>query len=392
MKIILAGGGSGGHITPLLAVADSLRSSQQDLKIIHIGQRGEQLDSVMRHHSIDESVGITAGKFRRYNGESFVSHLLDIKTIVLNARDLLRFVRGTVQAWRLLGRVKPDAILLKGGYVCVPVGFAARLRRIPYMTHDSDAIPGLANRITAGAAQYNAVAMPVGGYPYETTKVVQTGIPIRPEFQPVTASVRNTSKKELGYKSTDKLLFVVGGGLGARNVNIAVSEIAQKALEAHTSLHVVQITGKTLYDETKALYASMPIALQSRVHLIDFTTDLYKYSAAADVVIARAGATNLAEFAIQKKPTILIPNPVLTGGQQLHNAEIVRAANAAIIVDEGDVDALEQSVHHMFSLSDVDRQMYGSSLSGVMPIHAAAQIISDMLIAIGSGTAYERTS
>jgi len=381
---MLVGGGSGGHLTPLLAVADALRHSLPAATIIHVGQLGEQLDDVMQHSSIDESIGITAGKFRRYNGESFLRQLLDVRTVALNIRDGFRFLRGTIQSWRLLGKTRPDAILLKGGFVCVPVGLAARLRKIPYMTHDSDAIPGLANRITSGSARYNAVAMPVDGYPYAADKVLQTGIPIRPEFAVVTTTDMSMYKKELGLAPKSEMLFVVGGGLGARNVNQSVVTIAQSLLTTRPHLHIVQITGKTLYGETTEMYAKLPDELRSRVQLIDFTTEIYKYSAAADVVISRAGATNIAELAVQQKPTILIPNPLLTGGQQLHNAGLVRKASACLIVEEGDSQALLEAVHTIFAMTKTERAEMGKSLASVLPNRHAAHTIADILASLAN--------
>lgn len=388
MKILLVGGGSGGHLTPLLAVATELKKNNASCQVIHVGQVGEALDEVMQHESVDESIGIQAGKFRRYHGESFLSHLFDLKTVILNIRDLFRFLHGTIQAYRLLGRQKPDAILLKGGYVCVPVGFAARLRKIPYATHDSDAIPGLANRLTAKHAAYNAVAMPADGYLYDQAKTIQTGIPIREEFVPVTTAIKNAAKKQLGYKPTDKLLFVVGGGLGARNVNEAIASIAQSLLRTYPQLQIVHLTGKSLYTETQKLYSYLEPSEQGRVKLVDFTTELYLYSAASDVAITRAGATNLAEFAAQTKPIIIVPNPVLTGGQQLHNAKIIAEAKAALIVEENDSVGLKNAVDTYMSMSDLDRSIYGSALHNVFPQHGAAKMIAELLVAIANKTLF----
>lgn len=342
---MLVGGGSGGHLTPLIAVADALKRQSPAARIVYVGQKGESLQAVVEHPAIDDHAAISAGKFRRYHGESLLRHMLDVKTVALNVRDFFKFLVGLGQAWRLLGRLRPDVIFLKGGFVCVPVGFAARLRGIPYITHDSDAIPGLANRLTAGHARYNTTAMSPQLYPYDASKTVQVGIPLQPEFTKVSATELKQAKLSLGYKETDQVLFCVGGGLGARSINESLAHASAQLLNDYDNLYIIQITGKKLFDETKQLYSKvLPESLVARVKLIDFTTELYKFSAAADVVLTRAGATNIAEFAAQAKACVVVPAPHLTGGQQLHNAAALRKAEAAIIVDEDKLDSLAATI------------------------------------------------
>lgn len=346
MTVMLVGGGSGGHLTPLIAVGDALKAIDSSTHVIQVGQRGESLQEVVDHNGIDETLAIAAGKFRRYHGESFVSHLFDFKTLTLNIRDFFRFLRGTVQAWRMLGRHKPDVIFLKGGFVCVPVGLAARLRKIPYVTHDSDAIPGLANKITAKNAVFNLVAMDPENYPYSREKTKQVGIPIQPEFQHVSAKEMKVAKKALKVPDNSEVIVSVGGGLGAQNLNHALTA-ASSSLLAPAHRYIIHLSGKALYEETNQLYEkylSNDTEKLERVLVIDFSTDLYMLTAAADIVIARAGATNIAELAQQGKATLLVPNPVLTGGQQLHNAEALKKLDAAEIIHEEDIDQLGKTV------------------------------------------------
>jgi UDP-N-acetylglucosamine--N-acetylmuramyl-(pentapeptide) pyrophosphoryl-undecaprenol N-acetylglucosamine transferase len=361
-SILLVGGGSGGHLTPLLAVAEALKRQDNSLIVVHIGQKGEALDDVLSNSAVDNHFAITAGKFRRYHGESLVSHLLDIKTLLLNVRDLFRFIIGTIHAWFLLGKIKPSSILLKGGFVCVPVGLAARLRHIPYITHDSDAVPGLANKITSKHAVYNTTAMPSEIYPYDQAKTIQVGIPLRSEFKRVSEADRDNSKKGLGLGVSTKVLLSVGGGLGAQKVNNAVVKASKKLL-ANNDLFIIHLTGKKLFNETQIAYeVQLNQEEQSSIKLIDFTTEIAKYSAAADVIITRGGATNIAEFAQQAKACIVIPNPVLTGGQQIHNAKVLADNNAAIIVDETELDTLSSRVQELLDSTETARKNLGLKL------------------------------
>ncbi len=359
---MLVGGGSGGHLTPLLAVAEALKRQDESINIIHVGQKGEALDDVLATSAVDHHFAISAGKFRRYHSESFLSHLLDVKTLLLNVRDLFRFMIGTVQAWFILGRVRPNSILLKGGFVCVPVGLAARLRRIPYITHDSDAVPGLANRLTAKNAVYNTTAMPSQIYPYPQSKTIQVGIPLRSEFKLVSDSDKKEAKNALGIDNETQVLLSVGGGLGAQKVNQAMVKASKKLL-SNNNLFIIHLTGKKLFNETQIAYeVQLNTEEIAKVKLIDFTTELAKYSTAADVVVTRAGATNIAEFAHQAKACIVIPNPVLTGGQQVHNAKVLVDNQAAIVVNETELEKLESKVQELLNLSTVDRQKLGSKL------------------------------
>lgn len=338
MKVILTGGGSGGHITPLLAVASELKQQTTDVKIIYIGQKGDKLGDIpARDKYIDETYAVRAGKFRRYHGEGW-KQLLDVPTFLKNFRDVFYVLIGIFQSRALLKRIKPDIIFIKGGFVGVPVGLAAAQLTIPYITHDSDAIPGLANKLISRWAKIHTVALPVDGYPYPADRCVTTGIPLRAEFQPVDDTVTKRFRSDLGYAEKDKILFIIGGGLGAQNINHAVVEAVPHLLREFPELKVIHATGRSKDDEVMAEYQKVlsPIE-QGRLKVVDYIADVYRYSGAADVIITRAGATNLAEFALQGKACIVIPSPFLAGGHQLKNAQYLSEHQAAAVLSEFDL-------------------------------------------------------
>ncbi len=381
MKIVVAGGGSGGHLTPLLAVATSIKKIDEEIQVIHIGQRGDILQSLTDHKSIDSSHTIIAGKFRRYYGESLLQHFTDFKTIALNIRDFFRFIKGTYQAWRLLGNIKPDAIFLKGGFVCVPVGYAAKFRKIPYITHDSDAVPGLANRLTAKNATFNTTALNSSLYPYPQTKTIQVGIPIQDEYKLVSDAEKAKAKDSLGYPEDCSLVFSVGGGLGAKKLNKALINASNELLE-NPNNYIIHISGKSHYKDTVEIYkdALRESSKLQRVKVLDFTNELYKFSEAADVVITRAGATNIAEFAAQGKPCVVVPAPHLTGGQQLHNANILVANKAAIVLQESELPSLAGVVRSLLN----DRKLASSYAKSIhqFAVEDSADKIAKILIDI----------
>ncbi len=338
--IVLAGGGSGGHITPLLAVAAEIRHQLPKARIVYIGQTGDALGDIpAKDSNIDESFTVRAGKFRRYHGEGW-RQLLDIPTLLKNARDFFYVLNGLQQSRRLLKRLQPDTVFIKGGFVGVPVGLASANLGVPYITHDSDTIPGLANRIIARWASWHAVALPAEVYAYPKLKTITTGIPLQKDFAHVTDSLQKRYKTDLKLPLKSRLLFIIGGGLGSQTVNQAIVEAVPHLLHEWKDLYIVHGTGRANKDEVKHAYAAqLGSAEQARVQVFGYVADVYRYSGAADVVITRAGATNLAEFATQGKACIVIPSPFLTGGHQLKNASYLAEQHAALVLTEAELTA-----------------------------------------------------
>ena len=333
--IVLTGAGSGGHITPILAVAGELKRQRPDIRLIYIGQRGDKLGDIPAEHpAIDQVFTVRAGKLRRYHGEG-LRQLLDLPTTLKNIRDSFYVVIGTYQSWQLLRRLRPDVIFIKGGFVGVPVGQAAARLHLPYVTHDSDAVPGLANRIIGRWADRHAVALPPQLYNYPADKTVMTGIPLQPEFKPVDAKLKRRYRSDLKLPAEAKVLFVIGGGLGSQRINEAVASAVPHLLGEFNDLYVLHSAGRNNEADIQAAYqAKLSPAEQDRVRVQGFIDDVYRYSGAADIVVTRAGATNLAEFALQGKACIVIPSPFLAGGHQLKNAHYLADQRAAVVLDE----------------------------------------------------------
>lgn len=335
-EIIVTGGGSGGHIIPTLAVSTELKALDANIKIRYVIDRNSPYESmVQEHQSIDVISRVFAGKFRRYHGVSTFGHLTDIKTMLKNARDLVYFAIGLMQSILLLLMHRPSVIFVKGGFVGVPIGLAAALLRVPYVTHDSDTVPGLANRIIAKWAKIHAVGMPANNYSYPKDKTIEVGIPIAEEhYKPVDYTQQQAFKKELGIPQDALVVCVVGGGGGARVIDELVERISEDLLHKVPQLHIIHLFGKLNEHRISEFYENIPPAMRIRVHTVGFTAELYKYSGAADIIITRAGATNMTEFAMQTKVCIIIPAAHLTGGHQTKNAQMYEAANAAVVIDE----------------------------------------------------------
>lgn len=378
MTIILTGGGSGGHITPILAVAAELKRLNPQAKLIYIGQTGDSLGDIPAHDpNIDQVFTVRAGKFRRFHGEG-LKQLADIPTMMKNVRDVLFVVIGTYQSWRLMRRIKPGIVFSRGGFVSVPVAVGARLCRVPYITHDSDLTPSLANRLIARGAALHAVSFAKELYPYPADKTVTTGIPLNKNFKPVTQEIQKKYKSQLHIPETSKLVFVIGGGLGSQDVNSAVADIVPHLLQDFPDLYIVQAAGRNNDVELQDKYNSVVSeAERKRLQVHSFIHDVYRYSGAADIVVTRAGATNLAEFAMQGKACIVIPSSFLAGGHQLKNAEYLAEQGAALIIktDEliADPNRLAQSLTDLLK-DPTRRKRLGTELAKLAQPNAANQI------------------
>lgn len=333
-----------------------------------------------RYQVFDGVYYVTAGKFRRYHGESILAQVIDIRTWLLNIRDFFRVLSGIVSARRYLKKIKPLVVFSKGSFVAVPVGIAARLLNIPIVTHDSDAVPGLANRIVGRWAVAHATGMPTEHYKYSRETVHYVGVPVDERVKPMSKHLQVDYKKQIGVQPSDCVLLVGGAGLGARNLNNLTLQIAPKLLRELANLHIVHITGATHQAEVATKYESLlSPSEQQRVKVIGFTDNFYIYTGAADLIFTRAGATTIAELAAQHKACILMPAPHLPGGHQLKNAQILKKIGA-VEVASNDIQG-EQLFKTVISLlqDHQKRETLAENLGKVAQPEAASKLAELLL-------------
>lgn len=300
-------------------------------------------------HTFDEHLRvdtIASGKFRRYHHLTVVQHLLWPSLVARNLADALKVLGGVLQSIGKLVLWRPDIIFMKGGYVCLPVGVAAHLLRIPFVIHDSDAHPGLTNRVLSRWAKRIGTGAPLDYYPYPKGRAAYVGIPISEAFTPFTKSQQRDAKRQWGVDPERPLLVVTGGGLGAKRLNDTVLIAAHKLQQI---VSVVLVAGAGQYDELRALHPTDTSSFQ----IYPFITNMPSLLGAADIVATRAGATTILELAALAKPTILIPNAALTGGHQLKNAAVYGEAQAVMVLDESEMsdapDTLVKAVRHFLA-------------------------------------------
>lgn len=301
----------------------------------------------MEHAGVPVAVRtIMAGKLRRYHGVSIWRQLFDVPTVLRNIIDIFKFVAGFIQSLWLILSFRPQVVFAKGGYVCLPVGLAAYACRVPLMIHDSDARPGLTNRLLAGFADRIATGSPLENYPYDPAISRYVGVPIEPEFHPFSDDEKRTARQAMGLVDIDRpLLVVTGGGLGSRMINQAVASIAEDLVDS--GMEIYHITGRGHVAEVEKIAPHHPL-----YHLVPFVyKDMANVLGAADIVISRGSATFLQELAALKKPVIVIPAGQL--GDQIKNATVYKQADAAIVLQDEELrqpgkllDAIRQLINH----------------------------------------------
>ena len=324
---------------------------------------------------------IFAGKLRRYHGTSPLQKVIDVPTNLHNIFDIFLVILGFIQSFIKLVVWRPDAIFLKGGFVCLPVGYAAFLLRIPIVIHDSDAHAGLANRLIAPLARYIATGMPLEYYSYPKQKSSYVGIPVKSSLKPLGSAEINKVKTQLGFQADKPMVLVTGGGLGAKRINDALVAIAPELIK-HAS--VVHLSGTKQYEELKTKVPQL-----SSYKLIDFVSGNFaELVGASDIVISRAGASTLAELAAVGANVILVPNVQLVGGHQIKNTKVYTDKGAAEVADEmkftSDPTLLLDQIVDLLK-NEAKRNNLGDRLHEFAKLDAADDVAKLILKAAGNG-------
>ncbi|MCR5232391.1 MAG: undecaprenyldiphospho-muramoylpentapeptide beta-N-acetylglucosaminyltransferase [Lachnospiraceae bacterium] len=308
-KIILTGGGTAGHVTPNIALIPTLKKMGYDIR--YIGSYDGIEKSLMEDIGIPYH-GIASGKLRRY---------FSLK----NFSDPFRVLKGFFEANRLIREIKPDIIFSKGGFVAVPVVIAAGRNHVPAVIHESDMTPGLANRLCFRSARKICCNFPETMELLPKDKAVLSGSPIREELLKGDA---DAAREFTGFKDDKPVIMVIGGSLGAANVNKAVRSILPQLLNRYNVIH---LTGKGKGDDT----LNDTQGYRQYEYIKDELKDLF---ALADIVISRAGANAICELLALKKPNLLIPLPSASSrGDQLLNAQSFRKQGYSMVLTEDEL-------------------------------------------------------
>lgn len=321
MRVVLSGGGTAGHINPALALAEVLQ------------QRGHEVYFAGTPTGVEARLVTEAGiPFKAFEAKGFNRNH---PTTIFSA--LKKIMHSTTLAKKWFAELKPDVVVAFGGYVCIPVGRAAKAMGIPCVVHEQNSIMGMANKYLGKTAACVALTYEVAGEPIaDKSKLVLTGNPVRSS---IFDSTREQGREMLGIPEDALMLLVFGGSLGARHLNTAIAAMKDDLL-AIDNLYVVHITGPKELETVQQQMALTPEEEQ-RYQVMGYQNRMGETMAATDCVVSRAGATSLAEISARCIPAILVPFPYATADHQTTNAREYVAAGAANWMADADVETPE---------------------------------------------------
>jgi UDP-N-acetylglucosamine--N-acetylmuramyl-(pentapeptide) pyrophosphoryl-undecaprenol N-acetylglucosamine transferase len=322
MRIVLTGGGTGGHLVPLVTVAEKIKEKVPDCDFLFIGPGGKMEREIMDRAGI-RSKKVMAGKIRRYfSFQNFI--------------DVFKIPIGIVQALFHLLAFMPDAIFSKGGYASLPVVLAGWIYRVPILIHESDANPGLANSVLAKFSKRVAVSYPQAEIYFPADQVVLTGNPVRADINKGDVL---RAREKFHLTETKKVIFVVGGSQGARFINNRILSILPKLLHKYQVIHQ---TGENNFEEVKHLAASeagikVGHGAEGYFPIAFYKDELNDILAVSDLVISRASANTISEIAANAKPAILIPLENSASDHQRMNAYAIAKTGGCVVLEENNL-------------------------------------------------------
>jgi UDP-N-acetylglucosamine--N-acetylmuramyl-(pentapeptide) pyrophosphoryl-undecaprenol N-acetylglucosamine transferase len=321
MKIVFTGGGTAGHIFPIVAIIRELRKILPEAELFYYGPKDEFSKEIFSKENIKVKK-IISGKIRRYiNLKSLFDNLIDV---------LFKIPFGTIQAFFSLFFLNPDLIFSKGGYGSFPVTLAGWLLGTPIFLHESDAEPGMANRILAKFSLKVFTSFPDTSY-FSPQKIILVGNPIRNE---VLGGSKTEGTNYLKLKGGRKVILILGGSQGAQKINDNILEILPTILKEFELIHQ---SGQNNFKQVKA-ESEVVTTKEEReyYHLFPFLNEkeLKMAYGACDLVVSRAGASTIFEIAAVGKPSILIPLSLAAQNHQLKNAYSFAANGASVVLEE----------------------------------------------------------
>lgn len=318
MRVVLTGGGTGGHIYPALAVAKEIARQHPEASFLYIGtDKGLESRLVPRENIPFQAVEISG---------------LKRKLSLENVKTAWKFFRSVGRSKQLLREFRPDVVIGTGGYVCGPVVFAASRLRIPTVIHEQNVEPGLTNKFLTRFVDQICVSFEESLAHFPVGKAICTGNPRATE---VIHGDANKGRAALGIPAGKKIVLIVGGSRGARAINEATLELLPQ-VESFPDTHFVYITGEVHYETIKASLAGR--ALPANISLLPYVHYMPDLLAATSVVVGRAGASFLAEVTALGVPAILIPSPYVTNNHQEKNARGLERKEAAVVILERDLN------------------------------------------------------
>jgi len=320
-KIIISGGGTGGHIFPAVAIADALKRRLDDPDILFIGAKGRmEMEKVPRAGYKIEGLWISG---------------IQRKLTLKNLSFPFKLISSMLKARKIMRSFKPDVAIGTGGYASGPMLRVASKKGIPCLIQEQNSFPGITNRILSKTVNCICVAFDGMQKYFPPERTVFTGNPVRQ----VIIDMGGKGEEGISFfklKTGVKTILIIGGSQGARSVNQALAKILDKILEQEVQM--IWQSGVTFHDTAQTLVAGLPAEKAEKVKVLDFISRMDLAFAATDLVISRAGAIAISELCIAARPCILVPLPSAAEDHQTKNAQALVSKDAAIMVNDNKLD------------------------------------------------------
>jgi len=330
-KILFTGGGTGGHVFPIIAIAQELNKKENDLELSYIGPRDFCSSTFMGKEKIKTHY-VLCGKIRRYlSFNSIISNFIDI---------VFKIPFGIMQSFLIMFFTMPDIIISKGGFGSVPVVIAGWLLRIPTFLHESDIAPGMANALCSKFSEKVFISFPLSQTEYfPKEKMVEMGNPIR---SGIINGDKEEAKKLFNLTYEKPVVLVLGGSQGSERINEEILEVLPDMLKEFEVIHQTGLSQFKRVKEESAAFVSDEAKKYYHPYFFLDENEMKHAFAASGCVVARSGAGTIFEIAANKKPSILIPLPESAQNHQVKNAYAYADIGACVVLEEGNF------THHFF--------------------------------------------
>lgn len=359
MRILITGGGTGGHVFPAIAIADALKKNAPDTEFLFVGANGR-----MEMEKVPQAgypiKGLTVAGLQR-------------KFTLKNLALLYKIPKSMWQANRIVNTFKPQAVVGVGGYASLPVLRVAQSKGIPTIIQEQNSFPGMVNKWCGGRASAICVAYENMDRWFEASKIHLTGNPLRAQFSAAEMPCATVAKSALGFKEDQPLVLVMGGSLGAASLNQAMQQ-ATPLLEVHSKVQWLWQCGKRYAAESTTSATSQ----LGQVQVSAFIDRMDLAYAAADLIIARAGALTVSELALLGKPMILVPSPNVAEDHQTKNALALVNAEAAKMIADREANTMVQEALDLLAKPEALKQLATNSLAMGKP--NAADDIAQLIL------------
>jgi UDP-N-acetylglucosamine--N-acetylmuramyl-(pentapeptide) pyrophosphoryl-undecaprenol N-acetylglucosamine transferase len=315
-RIIISGGGTGGHIYPAIAIANAIKEKQPNAEILFVGANGKmEMEKVPKAGY--EIIGLDIAGLQR-------------KLTLKNFSFPFKLLKSLARAKEIVKDFKPDVAIGVGGYASGPLLRQAGKVGVPTLIQEQNSYPGITNKLLAKKAKKICVAYDKMERFFEASKIVFTGNPVRKEILNIKGK-KGRGQKHFGLEEEKKTLLIIGGSLGARTINNSIKNAATMLKD--NNIQVLWQTGKYYYEEMKSFVEENELT-NIKVH--DFIYEMDLAYASADLVVSRAGALSISELCLVGKPTILVPSPNVSEDHQTKNAMALVNHNAAVLVADSE--------------------------------------------------------